>query len=152
MGAILYGTHERPHLHVCPSVLTSFVRFVPGMLIVLFSKSMTALFNPVYRKGESVKWGLVSYAVVAFSLATVFTASNLNIQSISYIDNRNFPGIEGALPPGPLGYMLSINSKGIGVLPNAIFPLNGWLADGFLVSFLFKVVPYSPDDQRRVLL
>lgn len=110
------------------------------MLIVLFSKCMTALFNPIYRKGESVKWGLVSYAMVTFSLTTILTASNLNVQSISYIDNRNFPGIVGALPPGPLGYMLSISAKATGVLPNAIFPLNGWLADGFLVSSLFNVV------------
>lgn len=126
--------HTRDPTYSCLSVLTSFVRSVPGMLIVLFFKCMAALFNPIYRRGEGIKWGVMSYSMVMFSLVTILTASNLNVQSISYIDNRNFPGIEGAIPPGPLGYMMSIGAKATALVPNVIFPLNGWLADGVLVS------------------
>jgi len=64
---------------------------------------------------------------------TVFTAMNLNIQSISYIDNREFPGVEGVLPPGPIGYQWSIYSNVLTVVPNLMFLLNNWLADGLLL-------------------
>ena len=95
---------------------------------------MTALFNPIYHRGGGVKWGLVSYTAVMFLLATVLTVMNLDIQSISYIDNRDFPGVEGKTDPGPYGYLVSIYNKAINVTPNAAFNLNNWLADGFLVG------------------
>ena len=128
----------RPQVHL--SVLTSSVRSVTGTLIVLFFKCMTALFNPVYRRGEAVKWGLVSFTVVMFSLATVHTAMDLNLLSTSYIDNRDFPGVEGVSYPGPYGYMESIYFKAINIISNATFPLNNWLADGLLVSHSFYSV------------
>ena len=118
-------------------MLTSFVRFILGVLIVLFFKCITALLNPVYRRGGSIKWGLVLYSVVMFSLATVFTAMNLDIESISYIDNRNFPGASGVEHPGPLGYFDSIYFKAINIVPNVAYVVSNWLADGFLVSSLF---------------
>ena len=65
---------------------------------------------------------------------------NLDIQSVSYIDNREFPGND-ALPPGPLGYQYLIYSKAISIVPNLMFLLNNWLADGLLVSFAFTWVP-----------
>lgn len=113
------------------------------MLIVLFFKCMTALLNPIYRRGESIKWALVSYTVVMFSLATVVTAMNLHIESISHIDNRNFPGATDEEYPGPSGYINSIYLKAINVVPNVAFVGSGWLADGFLVSSLFGVVPVT---------
>jgi len=105
------------------------------MLIVLFFKCMTALLNPVYRRGEGFKWGLVSYTVVLFSLATVDTAMNLNIESIAHIDNRNFPGAI----PGLIGYFDSISLKAVNIVPNVAYVVSNWLADGFLVSSLFDV-------------
>ena len=69
-----------------------------------------------------------------FSFVTIYTAVNLHIQSISYIDNRNFPGDGPDLPPGPFGYQFYIYSKAISVLPSVMFTLNNWLADGLLVS------------------
>jgi len=107
------------------------------MLIVLFFKCMTALLSSAYHRGEGIKWNLVSYTVVMFSWATVLTGMDLDIQSISHIDNREFTGPEGLLPSGPLGYFLSIYLKPINVIPNAAFVVGGWLADGFLVSPLF---------------
>ena len=59
--------------------------------IVLSFKCMTALFDPICRRGEPIKWGLVSYTVIIFSLVTVATGMQLNFQSISYIDNHAFP-------------------------------------------------------------
>lgn len=101
---------------------------------MLFFQCMAALIDPIHRRREGVKWGLLSYTVVMFSFVTVFTAMNLNIQSISYIDNREFPGVEGVLPPGPLGYQWFIYSKAITIVPNFMFLLNNWMADGFLVG------------------
>ena len=106
---------------------------------MLFFKSMNALLSPVHRRGERIKWGLVSYTVVMFSLATVNIAMNLHIESISFIDNREFPGVEGVFPPGPNGYLKSVYFKAINVVPNAAFGLNNWLADGLLVSSSFEL-------------
>ena len=94
---------------------------------------MAALLDPVHRKGRT-KWGLVSYTVVMFSLVTVLTAMFAHIQSISYIDNRDFPGIEGVVPPGPLGYKTTLFPSALGIIPNVTFNLSNWLADGLLVS------------------
>jgi len=99
---------------------------------MLFFQCMAGLFNSARRGG--VRWGLVSYTAVMFSFATIFTATNLNIESISYIDNRNFPGVEGALPPGPLGYQWSIRPTALSIVLNLMSLLNYWLADGLLVS------------------
>jgi hypothetical protein len=96
---------------------------------------MGALFNPTNRNGEGVRWGLVAYTAIMFSFVTIFTAMNLDIQSISYIDNREFPGND-ELPPGPLGYETLIYSKAISVVPNLMFLMNNWLADGLLVGSL----------------
>ena len=124
--------------------MPTFVRIFPGMLVVLFFKCMTALINPVYRRGERIKWGLVSYTVVMFILATVLTAMNLHILSISFIDNREFsPSIKG-LHIGPYGYFEVIYYKAINVVPNAAFCLNNWLADGLLVSSLFDARVVHP--------
>jgi len=101
---------------------------------VLFFKCMIALFNPAYRRGEGVKWGLVLFTLVMFSLVTVHTAMDLDLLSVSFIDNRNFPGVQGLLYPGPAGYREVVYFKAINVIPNATFPLNNWLADGLLVS------------------
>ena len=136
LTAILYGTPRVSHLHTGLSVLTSYVRFVLGMLIVLFFKCVIALLDPIYRKGERIKWGLVSYTVVMFSLATVVTAMNLHLESVAHIDNRNFPGLTGEVPPGPIGYLYSIYLKAVNVIPNVAYVLSNWLADGFLVSSL----------------
>jgi len=57
---------------------------------------------------------------------------NLNLQSISYIDNREFPGNDLA-PPGPLGYQWFIHNQAISIVPNLMFIMNNWLDDAFLI-------------------
>ena len=117
---------------------------------MLFFQCMAALFDPFYRKGEPVKWGLVSYTVVMFSVATIFTGMNFEITSASYINNRAFPGVEGApIPPGPYGYQLLIAPEAINIVPNVMFNLSDWLAEGLLVSSLFDPLFTRPDVQRR---
>ena len=141
--SILYGTRTI-RLPVRLFVLTSFVRFTAGTLIVLFFKCMIALFDPVHRKGERIKWGLVSYTVVMFSLATVLMATKGYILSISYIDNREFPGVEDETFPGPYGYQAAMTYTALSVVPRAAFRLNDWLADCLLVSPLFEAVAARP--------
>ena len=91
------------------------------------------MFNPDHRRGERIKWGLAFYTVAMFSVVTVQTAMNLNITSIAYIDNRGFPGTS-ELPPGPYGYESFIAAGALNVIPNVMFVLNDWLADGLMVS------------------
>ena len=112
---------------------------------MLFFQCMAALLDPVNRRRDGNKWGLVAYTTVMFTFVTVFTGMNLNVQSISFIDNREFPGVEGVLPPGPLGYQFFIYSKALSVVPNLMFLLNNWLADGLLVGPLFNATCAWPD-------
>jgi len=137
IASILYGTRKAPRPHVRPSLLTLFVLLIPGVLIVLFFQCMTALFNPANRRRKGVKWGLASYTVLMFSFATVLTGMQLHTQSISFIDNRSFPGLGGLVPPGPLGYQAFIWSGPLLLAPNLVFILSNWLAHGLLVSPLF---------------
>ena len=121
------------------------VRFILGFLIVLFFKCMAALLDPVNRKRERIKLWLVVYTVAMFSIVTVQIAIDLHIQSIGYIDNREFPGIEEAqLPPGPMGYQIFISRKVLPILSRVTFFLNAWLADGLLVSSLLDVAFTHP--------
>lgn len=108
--------------------------FILGIVIALFFQCMAPLFN---RTNRSTKWALVAHTTVMFSLATVFIAVELNILSISYIDNREFPGVDRVFPPGPLGYRSLIYSEPINLVPGIMFLLNSWLADGLLVHFSF---------------
>ena len=78
-----------------------------------------------------------------FSLATVQTALSLDIQSISYIDNRAFSG-EGVIEPGPLGYQMTIVTDPLTIVPTAALVLSNWLADGLLVSSLFGIAFTCP--------
>ena len=126
---------SRQHVHFIRAHLVCSV--ILGIVIVLFFKCVAALLDPANRRGERVKWGLVSYTAIMFSFVTLQTALALHAESICYIDDREFPGIEGAAPPGPLGYAGLINHKALTIVPNITFYLNGWLADGLLVSFLF---------------
>ena len=126
------------HLHVRPSVLNWFVL---GTLVMLFFRCLAALLNPVNRERGGIKWGLVCYTVVMFSCATVVVGTAQNIASVSFIDNRKFPGVGGSFPPGPIGYQAMTCSGTPGIAPSLGFLLNYWLADGLLVSCLFDPTP-----------
>ena len=103
----------------------------------LFFQRIEVLLIPGDRTREHAKWGLV---VAMFSFVTIFTAMNLDLRSISYINNRESPGASGESVPGPLGYKPPIYSKAVNVVPYNVFFLNQWLADGLLVGS----VPNSP--------
>lgn len=90
-----------------------------------------------------MKWAPVVYTILMFAFVTIFTAMNLDVQSISYIDNREYPGEGNTIPPGPLGYQYLVYSRAISVVPNLMFLLNNWLADGLLVSF--SPVPHTQE-------
>jgi len=94
---------------------------------------MAALLNPANRKRGGIKWGFVAYTGAMFSFATVLTGMQLDIRSISFIDNREFPGNDVA-PPGPLGYQSYIWSGVLTLIPDLMFIMNNWLADAFLVG------------------
>ena len=79
-----------------------------------------------------------------FSLATVLTGMDLNVQSISHIDNRNYPGVDGLIWVGPYGYYTLIYFRPINFIPTVAFVLNNWLADGFLVGPSFGAALTRP--------
>ena len=110
------------------------------MLILLFFKCMAALFDPVHRKRDGIKWGIVSYTVAMFSFATVCIGIGLHIHSVSYVDNREFTNPDGTLV-GPYGYQSAVRKKILGIIPNLMYLLNNLLADGLLVRSLFAVTP-----------
>ena len=144
ISSILYGVSKTPQPTHPSIVLTKFARFILGVLVVLFFKCMAALFNPVHRRGEPIKWGLVSYTVIMFSLVTAETAMTLDLRSLSYIDNREFPGGGIIQLPGPYGYQFSISLDPINIIPAAVLILSNWLADGHLVGSSFDVILTRP--------
>lgn len=103
-----------------------------GVVIVLFFRCMTTLSSPVNSMRQGVRWGLVAYTTAMFSFVTVYIAMTLEILSVSFIENRHFPGSR-AVPPGPLGHQLLLYSSPIYIVPNLMFLLNNWLADGLLL-------------------
>ena len=76
-----------------------------------------------------------------FSIVTICTVVNLDVQSISYVDSREFPGVDGVFPSGPIGYQGFIHSKGISFVATIMFILNNWSADGLLVSSVLDPAP-----------
>jgi hypothetical protein len=75
----------------------------------------------------------VAFTPAVFSIVTVSTATDLGLLSISYIDDRKFPGSDGGPPPGPLGYSNHIYSTAISNAPRIMFFLNTCLTDGLTV-------------------
>ena len=125
--------HTRPFILF---LLTSFARFIVlGIVIVMFFQCITALFDPANRRREGTKWALVIYTVLMFSFVTIYTGMISHILSISFVDNREFPGAGDKFPPGPIGYKTFIYPKAITTVPSLMFLLNNWLADGLLVCF-----------------
>ena len=117
------------------SILTSSVGFIIlGIDIVLFFQCMAALFDPVNRARGGIKWGLVAHTGAMFLFVTIYVAMSFNIQSIAFVDNRNFPGAAGEVPPGPVGFQFFLHSKAIGIAPTPMVLINNWLADGLWVS------------------
>jgi hypothetical protein len=93
---------------------------------------MGALLNYENRRTKPIKWGLVIQTAVMFMLLTASGWLYADYLMLCYIDKRQFPGVDGALPPGPLGCSLLTNP--IITVANLLFLLNQLLADGFLVS------------------
>ena len=91
------------------------------------------------RTRRDIKWGLVIHTVLMFSCATIYTVGGIYPGSISYINNRGFPGTS-RLPPGPFGYQYLIGADPFGSLCFFVIYLNQWLADGLLVSSLSQSV------------
>ena len=128
-----------PRFHL--SAFSSFDRSnTLGITAVLFFRCMDALCSPANGMRGSIKWGLVAHTLAMFTLVTISVAINLYIQSISYTEDRKFPGGAGGVrDPGPLGYQYFIYTKAISVAPNVAFQLNNWLADGLLVRPAFNL-------------
>ena len=95
---------------------------------------MGTFFDSVSRGMRAVKWGLVVHTAVVFILVTISGGIYINYQLISYIGERGFPGADGVVPPGPLGYGFLTNYDGIEFVPALLFLLIQSLVDGFLVS------------------
>ena len=111
---------------------------------MVFFRCMAGLFDPVHRRGERVKWGIVSYTAVMFFLTTVLIAVNFDINSVSFIDNRQFPG-------GPGEYLETVLPMSLNPVADTMAIFNSWLADGLLVSSLFGYALARPGVQTHSL-
>ena len=135
--SVRYST-VRKHVHLSP-IFASFVQFnTPGVVVALFFQCMNVLLNPANPTAWGTKWGLVAHTIVTFSFVTIYSAMYLDVQSLSYIDNREFPGND-VIPPGPIGYQFHILQEGISIVPTAVTIMNNWLADGLLVCPVFTM-------------
>ena len=106
--------------HTRPSIRARLTRSTPylGVIVDLFFRCMSALLHPVDRTRMRIRWGLVVYTVVMFSFATIFTAMTFEVQSISYVDNRKFPGFP--FPDSPLGTSSTFLTRGSSLLPRCL--------------------------------
>jgi hypothetical protein len=75
-----------------------------------------------------------------FSFVTVYIGMCLDLQSLSYIDDRAFPGEGKVIPQGPFGFQELLSNHPDNVVPNIMFLLNSWLADGLLVRTISEPV------------
>jgi hypothetical protein len=113
------------------------------MVIVLFFQCIDALLDPINRTRGGVRWLLVIHTVVTFSFLTVHTAMNLDISTIAYVDNREYPG-SGGSPVGPLGYMYRSYANAFGIVSTFMFLFNNWLADGLMVGSVPNSISQVP--------
>ena len=83
----------------------------------------------------------MAFTAAMFLLVTINTAIQLYLQSVSYVDYRDFPGVPNRLGSGPAGYILLPSTKAIQVVSITTLFLNFWLADGLLVSSVPNAAP-----------
>ena len=140
---------SRTYLSASALPLTLSVPSILGIVIVLFFQCMGALFSSTYRAKTATKWSFVAYVSIMFSFVTIYTAMDLNLQSISYIDNREFPG-NSDLPPGPLGYQFLIHANVLSIVPNFMFILCSWMANGLLVSSTSNPTVRMPNPPHQI--
>ncbi|KAJ3738336.1 hypothetical protein EV360DRAFT_58185 [Lentinula raphanica] len=99
-----------------------------GVVLTLFIQCVIAIVNNRKKPKIQTKKSIIMlcYVCFMFAMGTLFTAGNMNLQQRSYISFRNFP--DG----GPLGYGLSQYSTWRAIMPNAVFIISNWFADGLL--------------------
>ena len=140
-GKLCWTSHRRDITRyaisriLSPAPFSSARSVTPGIVIVLFFQCIEALLNPVNRKSGGVKWILVAHTVAMFLAATISLATGLNVEFLSYITGREFPGV-GGLPSGPLGDQFLPQFILTETVSNVTSQINQWLADGLLVSFV----------------
>ncbi|KAJ7454058.1 hypothetical protein B0H11DRAFT_1875547 [Mycena galericulata] len=109
-----------------------------GITLVLFFQCLRALTKPRTGSSHNLRnWFLIGYVIVMFGLGTIFTAMNMHLMQISYIDNRNFP-------EGPIGYSLAMYSTWRVTVPNACSLIANWLADGLLIYRCYILYNMTP--------
>ena len=134
-------------------MLTFFLQsIIQGIAIILFFQCMGALLNPIDRTRGGIKWGLVAHTAAMFSVLTVNAAISLNIEPISYINNREFPG-DDFFPPGPSGYQYLTYATAVSVVSSVMSFMIPCLADAFLVSSALNRthVPFQSNSCRSIV-
>ncbi|KZV85551.1 hypothetical protein EXIGLDRAFT_254144 [Exidia glandulosa HHB12029] len=78
------------------------------------------------KQWNRVQWGMVTYVVLLFSAASVYTGSNIKWGEQMFIDDRNYPG-------GPLGFYFNAFNTPMIILGNSAFIVTNFLADSLVL-------------------
>ena len=90
----------------------------------------------------------MAYTSANFLLVTVYTAMSFNIQSVSYVDNREFFGDDSATSLEPLGHQSSAYFKVDNIARTVAYVLSHWLNNGLLVSPVSILSAQMPNGAR----
>lgn len=73
-----------------------------GIVIAIFFQAMGALLNPANRIRGGIQWVFVIHTAATFLCVTINVVTGASFLSMSYVDNREYPG-DAEHVPGPLG-------------------------------------------------
>ena len=73
------------------------------MVTVAFLQCLGMLFNLVNRTKRGISWGLVTHTLATFLPVMIRAATTLDLQFISFTNQRKFPGDDAFLHE-PTGY------------------------------------------------
>jgi len=100
-----------------------------GMVLILYLQTLTYLLTS--RGWKQNRLLLLLSSLLFVDAVLYFTADTILVMNM-LINDRNFPG-------GPAAYLVEEFSFPVIMMGNAAFPIQSWLADGFLIYRCFVV-------------
>ncbi|KAJ7744019.1 hypothetical protein DFH07DRAFT_978699 [Mycena maculata] len=99
---------------------------------ILFTITVQTLLMFLRRGRNQIPWGLVTYSVFMFILASIGLGGNAKFNEMTFIDDRNIPG-------GPNAFTEEFFTTPVNLMAFVAYILMSWLADG-LVLWRFTLI------------